>query len=56
MPFYRVTREFLGYEEAVIEADSEERLRQMIDEDWYEFESDVVDSYNYTGNDEIELQ
>ena len=55
MPFYRVSREFLAYEEAIIEAASEGQVREMIDENWEEFESDIVDSYNYTGNDSVEL-
>ena len=54
MPLYKVTREFLGYEEAVIEATSEENARDLIDEAWFDFEPEVVDSYNYTGNDDVE--
>jgi len=54
MPFYKVTREFLAYEEAIIEANSEEQVREMIDEGWEDFEPDIVDSYNYTGSDSVE--
>lgn len=54
MPFYRVTREFLGYEEAVIEAVDEQSINKIIDEEWFDVDTQIIDSYNYTGNDDIQ--
>ena len=55
MPVYRVTRQFIGYEQATIEAENEDAVLQIIDESWNDLENlEVVDSYNFTGEDEIE--
>lgn len=53
MPLFRVQREFVGWEEVVIEADTEsEALNNALD-DWEELDPYVVDSYNYTGENWI---
>lgn len=55
MPVYKVTRQFTGYEQATIEAENEEAVLKIIDERWDDLvDLQVVDCFNFTGEDEIE--
>jgi hypothetical protein len=54
MPKYRVVREFVGYELATIESESEQSLKDSIDILWDEADREILGSYWYTYEDEVE--